>query len=97
MSLGSRSGVNWINFKSHLMDCAIVFDISVLPTPGEALKEHLLSGEQSEEGLFYGHVSRHNNIRDVYCEGIDIYREPILLCLGHAYTGHFDDAGGRGA
>ena len=51
MSLGIRSGVNWMRLKSSDSDCASEWTISVLARPGHALQDAVSAGEDGDQQL----------------------------------------------
>ncbi len=51
ISLGIRSGVNWIRLNSSVSDCASECTIRVLARPGDALEDAMAAGEDGHQEL----------------------------------------------
>ena len=51
MSLGIRSGVNWMRLKSSASDCASECTIKVLASPGTPFEDAVAAGEDGDQQL----------------------------------------------
>jgi len=80
MSVGTRSGVNWIRANVPPTTRAKVSTASVLATPGTPLEQHVAPGQQADEHALNELVLAHDDSLDFEYgsfQGVHLGSQPI--------------------